>query len=121
HDYLVADVAIVDPALTISLPPKVTAATGIDALPHAVEAYVSLNSNPISDPLALHAIRLITRSLRKAVNDGENQEARTDMSHGSYLAGLAFSNAGVAAVHALAYPVGGQYHISHGESNAVLL
>jgi alcohol dehydrogenase len=121
HDYLVADVAIVDPALTISLPPKVTAATGIDALTHAVEAYVSLNSNPISDPLALQAIRLITRSLRKAVNDGENEKARTDMSHGSYLAGLAFSNAGVAAVHALAYPIGGQYHISHGESNAVLL
>ncbi|WP_172372086.1 iron-containing alcohol dehydrogenase [Sporosarcina jiandibaonis] len=121
HDYLVADVAIVDPALTISLPPKVTAATGIDALTHAVEAYVSLNSNPISDPLALQAIRLITRSLRKAVNDGEDREARTDMSNGSYLAGLAFSNAGVAAVHALAYPIGGQYHIAHGESNAVLL
>ena len=121
HDNLLADVAIVDPELTVSLPSKVTAATGIDALTHAVEAYVSVNASPASDALALQAIRLIGRSLRKAVKDGNDKQARIDMSQGSYLAGLAFFNAGVAGVHALAYPIGGQFHISHGESNAVLL
>jgi alcohol dehydrogenase len=121
HDYLLADVAIVDPELTVSVPPRVTAATGIDALTHAVEAYVSVNANPITDGLALQAIRLIGRSLRKAVENGNDKQARIDMSNGSYLAGLAFFNAGVAGVHALAYPLGGQFHIPHGESNAVLL
>lgn len=121
HDYLLPDVAIVDPALTISLPPKVTAATGIDALTHAIESYVSINANPVTDALALQAIRLISGSIRTAVADGENKEARSDMSYGSYLAGLSFFNSGVAGVHALAYPLGGQFHISHGESNAVLL
>ncbi|MFD1032464.1 iron-containing alcohol dehydrogenase [Metaplanococcus flavidus] len=121
HDYLLPDAAIVDPALTVSLPPKVTAATGIDALTHAVEAYISVNANPVTDGLALQAIRLISGSIRTAVSDGSNKEARSDMSYGSYLAGLAFFNAGVAGVHALAYPLGGQFHIAHGESNAVLL
>lgn len=121
HDYLLADVAIVDPELTVSVPAKVTAATGIDALTHAVEAYISVNASPTTDGLALQAIRLIGRSLRKAVEDGSDKQARIDMSNGSYLAGLAFFNAGVAGVHALAYPLGGQFHISHGESNAVLL
>ncbi|OES46339.1 iron-containing alcohol dehydrogenase [Domibacillus iocasae] len=121
HDYLLADAAIVDPELTVSVPEKVTAATGIDALTHAVEAYISVNASPVTDALALQAIRLIGRSLRKAVKDGGDQQARTDMSNGSYIAGLAFFNAGVAGVHALAYPIGGQFHISHGESNAVLL
>ncbi|MDN4492257.1 iron-containing alcohol dehydrogenase [Ureibacillus aquaedulcis] len=121
HDYLVADVAIVDPALTISLPPKVTAATGVDALTHAVEAYISKNASPVTDALALQAIRLISNSIRTAVSNGEDKQARTDMSYGSYLAGLAFFNAGVAGVHALAYPLGGQFHIAHGDSNAVLL
>jgi alcohol dehydrogenase class IV len=121
HDYLLPDVAIVDPALTTSLPPKVTAATGIDALTHAIESYVSVNANPVTDALALQAIRLISGSIRTAVADGENKEARSDMSYGSYLAGLSFFNSGVAGVHALAYPLGGQFHISHGESNAVLL
>ncbi|MEI4769763.1 iron-containing alcohol dehydrogenase [Psychrobacillus sp. FJAT-51614] len=121
HDYLLADVAIVDPALTISLPPKVTAATGVDALTHAVEAYISKNASPVSDALALQAIRLISNSIRTAVSNGEDKQGRTDMSYGSYLAGLAFFNAGVAGVHALAYPIGGQFHIAHGDSNAVLL
>ncbi|MBS4189887.1 iron-containing alcohol dehydrogenase [Bacillus sp. FJAT-49705] len=121
HDYLLADVAIVDPALTISLPPKVTAATGIDALTHAVEAYISKNASVVSDALALQAIRLISNSIRTAVSNGQDKQARTDMSYGSYLAGLAFFNAGVAGVHALAYPLGGQFHIAHGDSNAVLL
>jgi alcohol dehydrogenase class IV len=121
HDYLLADVAIVDPELTVSVPPRVTAATGIDALTHAIEAYVSVNASPTSDGLALQAIRLIGRSLRKAVENGSDKQARIDMSQGSYIAGLAFFNAGAAGVHALAYPLGGQFHISHGESNAVLL
>ncbi|MEA0556404.1 iron-containing alcohol dehydrogenase [Lysinibacillus irui] len=121
HDYLLADVAIVDPALTISLPAKVTAATGVDALTHAIEAYVSVNANAVTDALALQAIRLISQSIRTAVHNGQDKQARTDMSYGSYLAGLAFFNAGVAGVHALAYPLGGQFHIAHGDSNAVLL
>lgn len=121
HDHLLADAAIVDPELTLSVPSKVTAATGIDALTHAVETYVSVNANPVTDALALKAIRMISSSLRTAVENGEDKEARTQMSYGSYLAGLAFFNAGVAGVHALAYPLGGQFHISHGESNAVLL
>lgn len=121
HDYLLADAAIVDPELTVSVPARVTAATGIDALTHAIEAYLSVNASPTTDGLALQAIRLIGRSLRKAVKDGSDRQARTDMSEGSYMAGLAFFNAGVAGVHALAYPLGGQFHISHGESNAILL
>ncbi|MHC8520632.1 iron-containing alcohol dehydrogenase [Rossellomorea sp. H39__3] len=121
HDNLLADVAIIDPELTLTVPPKVTAATGIDALTHAVEAYVSINASPSTDALALHAIKLIGGSIRTAVRDGSDRQARIDMSYGSYIAGLAFFNAGVAGVHALAYPLGGQFHISHGESNAVLL
>lgn len=121
HDYLLADAAIVDPELTVSVPPRVTAATGVDALTHAVEAYISVLASPTTDGLALHAIRLIGRSLRRAVANGHDKQARIDMSYGSYIAGLAFFNAGVAGVHALAYPLGGQFHISHGESNAVLL
>lgn len=121
HDYLLADAAIVDPEITMSVPAKVTAATGVDALTHAMEAYISKFASPATDALALHAIKLIGRSLAKAVKDGNDKEARSDMSHGSYIAGLAFFNAGVAGVHALAYPLGGQFHIAHGDSNAVLL
>lgn len=121
HDYLIADIAIVDPKLTLTVPPKVTAATGADALTHAIEAYISVNKNSYSDGLALQAINLIGKSLEKVVKDGSDEQAREDMSYGSYLAGLAFFNAGVGAVHALAYPLGGRYHIAHGDSNAVLL
>lgn len=121
HDHLIADVAIVDPVFTLTMPQKVTASTGIDALTHAIEAYISVNKNPISDAWALQAIKLIGGSLRTAVEDGNNMQAREAMSYGSYLAGLAFFNAGVGAVHALAYPLGGQFHVPHGESNAMLL
>lgn len=121
HDYLIADVAIVDAQLTVSVPPKVTAATGADALTHAIEAYISVNANAYSDGLALQAIKLISGSLRAAVANGNDELARTDMAYGSYLAGLAFFNAGVGAIHALAYPLGGQFHIAHGDSNAVLI
>ncbi|MGF7081928.1 iron-containing alcohol dehydrogenase [Mucilaginibacter sp. UYCu711] len=121
HDHLIADVAIVDAQLTVSVPAKVTAATGADALTHAIEAYISVNANPYSDGLALQAIKLISGSLRDAVANGDNKQARTAMAYGSYLAGLAFFNAGVGAIHALAYPLGGQFHIPHGDSNAVLI
>lgn len=121
HDYLIADYAIVDPQLTISVPPKVTAATGADALTHAIESYISVNSNHYSEGLALQAITLISGALADAVADGNNKQARIDMSYGSYLAGLSFFNAGVGAIHALAYPLGGQFHIPHGDSNAVLI
>lgn len=121
HDLLIADVAIVDPQLTVSVPPKVTAATGADALTHAIEAYISIHANPYSDGLALEAISLISNSLRGAVINGEDKQARINMSYGSYLAGLSFFNAGVGAIHALAYPLGGQFHIPHGDSNAVLI
>ncbi|RYZ63071.1 MAG: iron-containing alcohol dehydrogenase [Chitinophagaceae bacterium] len=121
HDYLLADVAIVDPELTMTVPSRVTAATGADALTHAIEAFLSVNANPYSDGHALQAIRLIGASLKKAVADGSDKEARTAMSYGSYLAGLSFFNAGVGAIHALAYPLGGQFHLAHGESNAVLI
>ncbi|PWA10374.1 alcohol dehydrogenase [Pueribacillus theae] len=121
NDLLLADVAIIDPELTLSVPPRVTAATGVDALTHAVEAYLSVDASETSDGLAIQAVRLIGRSLRAAVNNGSDQEARNDMGMGSYIAGLAFFNAGVGGVHALAYPLGGQFHIAHGESNAVLL
>ncbi|HEY0667118.1 MAG TPA: iron-containing alcohol dehydrogenase [Sphingobacteriaceae bacterium] len=121
HDYLIADVAIVDPQLTLSVPSKVTAATGADALTHAIEAYISVNANHYSDGLALQAIKLISGALRDAVYDGKNKQARINMAYGSYLAGLSFFNAGVGAIHALAYPLGGQFHIPHGDSNAVLI
>ncbi|MCM3764683.1 iron-containing alcohol dehydrogenase [Neobacillus niacini] len=121
HDFLLADIAIVDPQLTVSVPKRITAATGIDALTHAVEAYLSINANEATDALAIKAVELIGSSLKQAVENGENQEARTAMSYGSYLAGLAFFNAGVAGVHALAYPLGSQFKLPHGESNAVLL
>ena len=121
HDFLIADIAIIDPQLTLSVPAKVTAATGADALTHAIEAYISVNANSYSDGLALQAIKLIGGSLRTAVKNGNNQEARIDMAYGSYLAGLSFFNAGVGAIHALAYPLGGQFHIAHGDSNAVLI
>ncbi len=120
-DHLLADVALLDPSLTVTVPPRVTAATGVDALTHAIEAYLSINADPITDQLALNAIELINQSLFNAYKNGEDQQARTQMSYGSYLAGIAFFNAGAGAVHALAYPLGGQFHISHGESNALLL
>ena len=121
HDALLADVAIVDPELTMTMPSRVTAATGADALTHAIESFISVNANPYSEGLALQAIRIIGSSLKRAVQNGNDREARTNMAYGSYLAGLSFFNAGVGAIHALAYPLGGQFHIAHGDSNAVLI
>ncbi|MFC7063831.1 iron-containing alcohol dehydrogenase [Halobacillus seohaensis] len=121
HEYLLADYAIVDPVLTYTLPEKVTAASGIDALTHAIEAYTSTQATPLTDSLALDAIRKISANMRTAVWNGKDKQAREQMTLGSLIAGMSFYNAGVAGVHALAYPLGGLFKIPHGESNAVLL
>ena len=120
-DYNLSDVAIVDPLLTLSMPPGVTADTGMDALVHAVETYVSRLATPFSDVLALEAIRLIGEYLPVAYAKAENMEARYNMSLAATLAGLAFSSGGLGAVHALAYVLGTEYHLSHGRTNAIML
>ena len=119
---LYADLALLDAALTLGLPPLITAATGIDAMVHAIEAYTSKHKkNPLSDTLAREALRLLSRNLLVACEDGANLEARQAMLLGACLAGQAFSNAPVAAVHALAYPIGGIFHVPHGLSNSLVL
>jgi alcohol dehydrogenase class IV len=119
---LLPDVAVLDAALTLGLPPAVTAMTGVDAMVHAIEAYTSrYKKNPLSDNLAIHALHLLSRNIRTAVHEGSNQQARENMLLGACLAGQAFANAPVAAVHALAYPLGGHYHIPHGLSNSLVL
>lgn len=114
-------VAIVDPALTMSSPKKVTAATGVDALSHAVEAYLSKLAQPMTDTLALQAIELIATNLKTAYENPENHEAREAMSLGSMYAGMAFSNASVCLVHGMSRPIGALFNVPHGESNAMLL
>ncbi|WP_172150517.1 iron-containing alcohol dehydrogenase [Pseudomonas tumuqii] len=119
---LLPDLALLDADLTLGLPPAVTAATGIDAMVHAIEAYTSaLKKNPLSDLLAREALRLLAANLDEAVHNGSNRRARQAMLLGACLAGQAFANAPVAAVHALAYPLGGHFHIPHGLSNALVL
>lgn len=120
---LLPDVALLDPELTYGLPPHVTAATGIDAMVHAIEAYASINpnNNPLSRILAVQALKLMATALLTAVRRGSDAKARGDMLLGSMLAGQAFANSPVAAVHALAYPLGGHFHIPHGLSNALVL
>jgi alcohol dehydrogenase class IV len=136
-NYLRPAAAIVDPLLTVSCPPKVTADSGIDALTHAIEAYTAVDNadfplppgersvyqgrHPFGDMLAERAVRLIGAYLRRAVRDGADLEAREGMALGATLAGMAFSNVGVALVHALEYPVGGATHCSHGAGNGLLL
>ena len=120
---ILPDIAILDPDLTLGLPPSITAATGVDAMVHAIEAYASksANNNPLSKMLAREALRLLGANIETAVFDGKNREARGAMLLGSMLAGQAFANSPVAAVHALAYPIGGTFHIPHGLSNALVL
>jgi alcohol dehydrogenase len=119
---LLPDAAVLDAGLTLGLPPAVTAMTGVDAMVHAIEAYTSRHQkNPLSDNLARQALVLLSRNIRTAVLDGQNLEARENMLLGACLAGQAFANAPVAAVHALAYPLGGHYHIPHGLSNSLVL
>jgi alcohol dehydrogenase class IV len=120
---ILPDIALLDPELTIGLPPHVTAATGIDAMVHAIEAYASksANNNPLSRILATQALTLLGGAIETAVHRGADVEARSAMLLGSMLAGQAFANSPVAAVHALAYPLGGHFHIPHGLSNALVL
>lgn len=113
--------ALVDYELTLSLPPRITADTGIDALTHAIEAYVSKKANPYSDAQALAAMRLISPNLRRAYQDGADEAAREAMMLGSTLAGVAFSSASVALVHGMSRPIGAFFHVPHGLSNAMLL
>lgn len=120
---LLPDLALLDATLTLGLPPAITAATGIDAMAHAIEAYASrnANNNPLSKTLARAALRLLGAHIETAVLEGANLEARGAMLLGAMLAGQAFANAPVAAVHALAYPIGGSFHVPHGLSNALVL
>lgn len=119
---LYADLAVLDPELTRGLPKAVTAATGIDAMVHAIEAYTNKRSkNPVSDALALTALQRLHRGLERACSDGNDMEARGDMLLGAMLAGQAFSNSPVGGVHAMAYPLGGIFHVPHGLSNSVVL
>lgn len=119
--YLIPSVALLDPELTLGLPPEVTAATGMDALIHAIEAYTSLNATSMTDVLACRAMELIYCNIRIAFAQGGNLEARAKMLEGSLLAGMAFANAGVTAVHAFAYPIGAEFHIPHGVANSLML
>ncbi|MBR1547855.1 MAG: iron-containing alcohol dehydrogenase [Prevotella sp.] len=119
--YLMADVAYVDPKLTWTVPAKVTAETGMDALIHCIEAYTNKFAHPIIDVYALKGIELIAGNLETAVHDGTNQEAREALALGSMYGGLCLGPVNTAAVHALSYPIGGEYHISHGLANAILL
>ena len=120
---IVPDIAVLDPDLTLGLPAAITAATGIDAMVHAIEAYASKspNNNPISRSLAREALSLLGGHIERAVQTPDDREARSAMLIGSMLAGQAFANSPVAAVHALAYPIGGRYHVPHGLSNALVL
>jgi alcohol dehydrogenase class IV len=136
-NYLRPSVALVDPLLTVTCPPKVTADSGIDALTHAIEAYTAVDNaafplpagersvyqgrHPMGDIMAEKAIQLIGANLRRAVADGQDLDAREAMALGATLGGLAFSNVGVALVHAMEYPVGGAVHCSHGAGNGLLL
>lgn len=113
--------ALLDPELTLSLPPGMTGATGMDALTHAVEAYTSLINQPLSDVLALESIRLIYKYLPQAVSNGNNLEARTEMLKAQLMAGIAFNNAFLGLSHAIASPLGGHFHIPHGIANAIML
>jgi alcohol dehydrogenase class IV len=119
--YLFPETAIIDPKLTVGLPPSVTAFTGMDALTHGIEAYYSINATDLSDLYAVRAMELISKNIRVAYANGENLAARSKMMEGSLLAGIAFANAGVGAVHAFAYPLGGEFHLAHGLTNTLML
>jgi alcohol dehydrogenase class IV len=119
--HIIPDVALLDPAVTLTVPPPVTAATGLDALSHAVESYTSLNASPLTDLYALEAIRLIGANLRTVVANGSDLAAREAMLRASLYAGIGIGNAGTNVVHALAYPLQGQHRVTHGVANSLLL
>ena len=118
---IIPDIAVDDASVMLDIPPSITAATGMDALTHAIEAFVSVGAHPLTDANALEAIRLISRWLPKAVEDGHNLEAREQMAFGQYLAGMAFNSAGLGLVHALAHQPGATHNLPHGVCNAILL
>jgi alcohol dehydrogenase class IV len=119
---LLPDVALLDAELTLGMPPRVTAATALDAMVHAIEAYTSrTRKNVVSDALAVKGLELLGANIRRVVDDGSDVEARSAMLQGSMLAGMAFVNATVAAVHALSYPLGARFHVPHGHSNALVM
>lgn len=118
---LMPDCVILDPKMTVGLPPAITASTGMDALTHAIECYTSKKGNPFSELLALKAITLITRSIRRAFTNGADIDARHDMLLGAMYGGMCIATSSTTAVHALAYPLGGKYRMPHGVSNAILL
>lgn len=120
-EYMYPWMAIVDPELTISLPPHITASTGLDALTHAMEAFITRGAHSMSDALAMEASLLVFRNLREAVRNGKNLTARSAMSIASTLAGLAFSISGLGIVHGMAEPLGGRYNVPHGIANSILL
>lgn len=120
-DLILGRLVMIDATLTLSVPPSITAATGMDALCHAIEAYTGLNATPFADLFALEGMRLISRHLRTTCIDGKNLAAREGMALGSYYAGLAIQHAGTNGVHALAYPLQGNYRVTHGVANALLL
>ncbi|MFO7569475.1 MAG: iron-containing alcohol dehydrogenase [Smithellaceae bacterium] len=119
--HLYPELALLDPELTLSLPPAPTAQTGLDALCHAIESYTSINANPMSEMFSLEAIALIAENLRTCVHDGQNIAARERMLLGSLYAGIGLANAGVTAVHSLSYPLGGKYGVGHGLANTIML
>lgn len=121
HENLIPKMALIDPSLHVGMPPFITATTGMDALTHAVESYVSLNAEPISDAMGIAAIRMIGENLRTAVSDGSNLEARTNMALASTIAGAAFLNGGLGVVHGIAQTIGAVAHVAHGTANALLL
>lgn len=121
HENMVPDYVILDASVTSGLPPALTASTGVDALCHAVESYISTIANPVSRMFSLKATELICRSIEKAYENGNDFEAREEMQLGSFYAGICLTSSSTVAVHALSYPLGGKYHIPHGVSNAILL
>lgn len=120
-DLMIADTVILDPIMTIGLPPHITANTGIDALCHLMECYISKKSNPLSDAFCLAGIKHVAKCLRKAYNDGKDLKAREGMLIAACFGGIAIAGSSTTAIHALSYPLGGRYHIPHGLSNAILM
>lgn len=121
HDYIIPKVTIIDPLLQLGMPPFITATTGMDALTHAIETYISNNASPISDALAVAAIRMISDNIRTAVGNGNNVEARSNMAVASTIAGVAFMNGGLGIVHGISQTIGAVAHVAHGTANALLL